>query len=94
MSALSCDVVEQILRTEKGTRLSAHRKYFFRVSRRSTKPQIRRAVEELFNVKVTHVRTAIMPGKPRRLGRSIGRRPRWKRAVVTLGPGQKIEVAD
>lgn len=93
MSRLATDVIKQMLRTEKGTRLVAQRKYFFAVESRATKREIRRAVEELFKVKVSDVNTAVMPGKPRRVGARWGYRPSWKRAVVTLGQGSKIEVA-
>jgi large subunit ribosomal protein L23 len=81
------------MRTEKGTRLAAQRKYVFAVDVRANKPEIRRAVEQLFKVKVERVHTAILPGKPRRVGARWGYRPNWKRAVVTLAEGSKIDVA-
>ena len=87
------DVVKRLMRTEKGTGLEPERKYFFEVDVKATKPQIRRAVEELFKVKVAKVNTACMPGKPRRVRYRWGLQPNWKRAVVTLGEGSKIEVA-
>ena len=93
MSRLATDVIKQMLRTEKGTRLVAQRKYFFVVDIKATKREIRRAVEELFKVKVNDVNTAVVPGKPRKVGAQWGYRPNWKRAVVTLGQGSKIEVA-
>jgi large subunit ribosomal protein L23 len=69
-------------------------KYMFKVHTRATKPEIRKAVEELFSVKVTDVRTMNVAGKPKRLGRSSGRRPGWKKAIVTVAQGQAIEIYD
>ena len=88
------DVVKRLMRTEKGTSLEVHRQYFFAVDVKATKPQIKRAVEELFKVKVANVNTACMPGKPRRVRYRWGLQPNWKRAIVTLGEGSKIEVAN
>ena len=93
MNTLSSDVVTKLLRTEKGALASAHGKYIFEVNRRANKPQIKQAVEELFKVKVQDVNTAMVLGKPRRVGSRWGYRPSWKRAVVTLKEGSKIEVA-
>ena len=93
MTQVSSDVVRTLLRTEKGTKAAALRKYFFAVDVQATKPQIRKAVEELFKVKVDNVHTAIVSGKPRRVGARWGYKPDWKRAVVTLKEGSKIEVA-
>ena len=63
----------------------------FSVDPRASKPEIKRAVEELFSVKVLEVRTSKVRGKTRRLGRSVGRRPNWKKARVRLGEGETIE---
>lgn len=93
MSRAAADVVKELMRTEKGTKLGSHRKYFFLVSSRANKQEIRRSVEELFKVKVQDVNTSVMPGKPRRVGARWGWKPNWKRAVVTLAEGSKIEVA-
>ena len=93
MSRAATDVIRQMMRTEKGTRMAVRRKYFFAVQSGATKGEIRRAVEELFKVKVTRVNTALMPGKPRKVGARWGWKPNWKRAVVTLAEGSKIEVA-
>ncbi|MHB2027094.1 MAG: 50S ribosomal protein L23 [Elusimicrobiota bacterium] len=70
-----------------------YNQYFFAADMRSTKIEIRRAVEELFRVKVASVRTMIMPGKSRRVGRGQGQKPDWKKAVVTLVAGEKIDFA-
>jgi len=87
------DIVKELMRTEKGTKAARYRKYFFAVDRGASKREIKRSVEELFKVKVADVNTAVMPGKPRRVGARWGWKPNWKRAVVTLAEGSKIEVA-
>jgi large subunit ribosomal protein L23 len=91
--SLAADVIRTLLRTEKGTRGQVRRQYLFQVDPRSNKHQIKHAVEELFKVKVSSVNTIQMMGKPRRMGRSWGHRPNWKKAMVTLAEGSKIEVA-
>lgn len=63
----------------------------FKVDRRANKVEIRNAVEVLFKTKVLHVRTLNMNGKKRRVGRNIGKRPDWKKAIVTLAQGESIE---
>ncbi len=93
MSRFAADVVRHLLRTEKGTQAAVRAKYLFAVDIRATKPEIRKAVEELFKVKVTKVNTAILAGKPRRVRARWGYRPDWKKAEVTLAAGSKIEVA-
>jgi large subunit ribosomal protein L23 len=60
----------------------------------ANKVEIRAAVEAVFNVKVAGVRTASYEGKLKRMGRFAGRRPDWKKAVVTLAPGHKIELVE
>jgi len=62
----------------------------FQVDPHATKVEIREAVQTLFKVKVDSVRTAIYHGKTRRRGRTVGRRPDWKKAFVKLQPGEKI----
>ena len=63
----------------------------FEVARDANKVEIRNAVEKLWNVNVLKVRTTIVRGKEKRLGRFMGRRSNWKKALVTLAPGQNIE---
>ncbi|MBX6363544.1 MAG: 50S ribosomal protein L23 [Gemmatimonadetes bacterium] len=75
--------------TELGDALGA---YTFVVAKAANKIEIRRAVEQLFNVKVAGVRTMNVRGKWRRVGRSLGRRPAYKKAIVTLAEGEKIDV--
>ena len=63
----------------------------FRVDPAATKNEIRQAVEQLFEVKVERVRTMNQPGKKKRVGKRIGRRPSWKKAIVELAEGHTIE---
>lgn len=65
-------------------------KVTFRVDPRANKIEIRKAVEEIFKVRVLSVNTMRIKGKRKRLGRNIGKRPDWKKAVVTLAEGEKI----
>jgi large subunit ribosomal protein L23 len=67
-------------------------RYAFEVDLQATKHAIRRAVEAFFKVKVKDVKTMIVRGKVRRVGRYFGKRPNWKKAVVTLASGQKIDL--
>ena len=66
----------------------------FRVSVDANKVEIRQAVEKVFNVKVATVRTASHEGKWKRMGKYEGRRPNWKKAIVTLAPGHKIDLVE
>ena len=86
------EVIKRILQTEKATRLAAKDQYLAHVALDANKIQIRQAIEQLFSVKVTGVNTQVCRGKWRRLSARWGRRPDWKKAVVTLAKGQKIEV--
>ena len=88
------DVVKGVRQSEKGARIAAIDQYVVDVATNANKVEIRSAVERLFNVKVTHVNTMRCHGKWRRLSHQRGRRPDWKKAVVTLEKGQKIEVKD
>ncbi|MCD6306920.1 MAG: 50S ribosomal protein L23 [Deltaproteobacteria bacterium] len=63
----------------------------FNVHRAANKVEIRRAVETLLKAKVAEVRTMNVRGKRRRMGKTVGRRPHWKKAIVRLAPGQNIE---
>ncbi|HEX9705111.1 MAG TPA: 50S ribosomal protein L23 [Gemmatimonadales bacterium] len=86
-------VIVAPLVTEKSSAAFAARKeYSFRVDSRATKPQIKAAVEDLFKVTVTGVRTHVMPAKRRTYGRNVGRRPAWKKAIVSLKDGDAIPV--
>lgn len=88
-------IVELAIISEKGTRLrSRSNGYLFRVHPAANKIEIATAVEKIFSVTVTQVRTMNRKGKPKRLGRFMGKRSDWKKAVVTLKVGQAIEVFD
>ncbi len=78
--------------TEKTTVLTGADKYVFEVDLRANKNQIREAVQVAFNVRVQEVNTMVMKGKPKRFGRKVTNRPDWKKAIVTLVPGDKIEL--
>jgi large subunit ribosomal protein L23 len=98
-------IIKRPLLTEKGTRLketggSADKELdpeaikpqlLFEVARDANKVEIRHAVEKLWNVSVVDVRTAIVRGKEKRMGRFVGKRSNWKKAMVTIAPGQNIE---
>ncbi len=85
-------IIVRPLVTEKSTILrEAGNQYAFRVLPDATKGQIARAVEEVFDVRVVNVRTMRMRGKLKRLGRNVGRRASWKKAVVTLAPGDTVD---
>jgi large subunit ribosomal protein L23 len=92
MTTEICEILRYPHVTEKTTGLqtaSEGRTVAFKVRRSANKHQVKMAVEKLFNVKVESVRTAIYEGKWKRQGRSRGQRPDWKKALVTLKPGQK-----
>lgn len=78
--------------TEKATsRKKEAGQISFKVHKRANKIEIRRAVETLFKTKVVEVKTMNVLGKRRRIGKNSGKRPDWKKAVVTLAPGEKVE---
>ena len=85
-------VLVRPLITEKSTTLAAKEKYVFEVDPRSNKKQIREAVELAFDVSVRAVNTMNVKGKPRRFGRAVTYNKTWKKAIVTLKPGDSIEL--
>ena len=86
-------IVLRPLVTEKATTLKDERNQVsFQVAMDANKVEIRHAVETIFKVKVADVRTQVVFGKEKRMGRYVGRRPSWKKAIVTLGPGSKIDL--
>ncbi|HDR00189.1 MAG TPA: 50S ribosomal protein L23 [candidate division WOR-3 bacterium] len=88
-------VIVGALVTEKSERLRAeHGQYTFRVATGATKIEVRRAVEKLFKVHVTDVRVMNYQGKKRRMGMFSGRRPDWRKAVVTVKAGERIEALE
>ena len=72
--------------------LEPDRKYLFHVARRANKIEIKKAIEEIYNVKVEAINTSVMSGKLKRVRQELGYTAPWKKAVVTLKEGQKIEV--
>ncbi len=86
------DVVKNLVRTERATFLEPQRKYLFQVANSANKIQIRQAVEEIYKVKVEAVNTSVVPGKLRRVRQELGRTTSWKKAIITLKDGHKIEV--
>lgn len=85
------DVLRRPVITEKNTRLNAERQYMFVVDRRANKTQVKQAVETAYNVKVSAVNTLNSPAKVRRRGKVYGERSGYKKAFVTLEPGNAIE---
>lgn len=90
MSGNPRDVIIRPIVTEASMNRMADSKYTFEVAMHANKTEIKRAIQEIFKVKVASVNTLRMHGKLRRQGRFVGRLPDWKKAVVTLQPGQKI----
>ena len=79
--------------TEKTTQLAEQEnKIVFRVHRKANKNQIRQAVESIFGVDVVKVNTIIVPGKPKRVGRTVGHRSGFKKAIITLAEGQMVDL--
>jgi large subunit ribosomal protein L23 len=88
------DVIVRPLITERSTLLKEKGKYSFEVHSDATKREIKNAVELIFKkekVEVVKINTANVPAKIRRVGRNLSKPYRWKKAIVTLKPGQKIE---
>jgi len=88
------DVLKRPVVTEKTTRQATKaNQYTFEVDRRANKLQVKDAVETVFNVSVTHVRVVNIPAKQGRYGRLlVTKKPAWKKAVVTLAPGDTIQL--
>jgi large subunit ribosomal protein L23 len=98
-------IIKRPLLTEKGTRLKdtggnaegevdpekLKSQLLFEVADDANKVEIRHAVQKLWNVDVVAVRTAVVRGKEKRMGRFVGRRSNWKKAIVTIAPGQTVE---
>lgn len=85
------EVLRRPVVTEKNTLLATQNKFTFEVRDDANKRQVKEAVEKAFKVNVVSVNVIRVPGKMRRAGRRRGITPEWKKAVVTLQPGQKIE---
>ena len=88
-------IIKRPIITEKSARLrEAFRQIVFEVDSSSTKPLIKAAVEKAFNVSVTSVRTMIVHGATRRVGRNVTKSPNWKKAIVTLKEGDNIQLVE
>jgi large subunit ribosomal protein L23 len=92
MPTLHQTIVRPIVTEQSSAAYQERGEYTFEVHPEATKPAIRQAVEQLFGVKVTGVWTSQQRGKTRRVGRSVGRRANWKKAIVTLRDGDTIEI--
>ncbi|MFC1631196.1 50S ribosomal protein L23 [Candidatus Omnitrophota bacterium] len=86
------DTVISLLRTEKGTELLPLNKYIFLINKEANKTQVRQAIEQIYKVQVSKVHTQIVAGKRKRVRFKVGHTPDWKKAIVTLKQGHKIEV--
>ncbi|PDW04207.1 50S ribosomal protein L23 [Candidatus Viridilinea mediisalina] len=86
------EIIVRPLITEKNTALMQENKYSFEVLRSASKPEIKRAVEYIFNVSVEKVHTMNVRGKLKRRGRETGYQRDWKKAIVTLAPGDTIGI--
>ena len=91
MSTLYRTIVRPIVTEKTSVAMQDRGEYVFEVASDASKPAIRQAIEQLFGVKVTGVWTSNQRGKIRRVGKSAGQRPNWKKAIVTLREGDKIE---
>ena len=86
------EVLVKPIVTERATDLTEkYNQFAFKVNPTANKPQIRDAIESMYGVKVTNIRTMVVPGKLRRRGMSIGKQSNWKKAIVTLKEGDVID---
>ncbi len=86
------DLVRRPILTEKATILMEQNKYTFEVIPKATKPEIKAAIEGLFEVSVVKVNTQLPPRKKRRVGKFVGYKPQYKRAIVTVAPGDEEKI--
>ena len=87
------EIIKRPLDTEKLDRMrDRENKFAFEIDMKANKTEVKQAIEQLFKVKVLDVKTAIVRGKFRRLGRTQGQRPNWKKAIVTLKEGDAISL--
>ncbi|MGD8257626.1 MAG: 50S ribosomal protein L23 [Desulfobacterales bacterium] len=86
------EIIKRPLITEKTSiQKEMYNQLTFEVDRRANRIEIKRAIEDIFNVKVTDVKTMQITGKRKRRGRTVGKRRDWKKAIVTLLPGERID---
>lgn len=86
------DVIKNMIRTEKGTVLLTQNKYIFKIDKRANKVEVKKAIEDIYKVKVGAVHIINVRGKKKRVRFHEGKTPSWKKAIVTLEPNNKIEV--
>lgn len=86
------DTLNTLIHTEKSTIHEEKGKFLFKVRKSANKLQIKKAIEDVYKVDVRKVNTYIMPGKAKRVRQQLGYIPDWKKAIVTLKEGQKIEI--
>ncbi|HOO86558.1 MAG TPA: 50S ribosomal protein L23 [Synergistales bacterium] len=91
MNLVAHDIIIRPLITEKSSRLMELNKYSFEVHLSANKIQVRKAIEEIFKVKVTAVHILNIHPKPKRMGAFIGKTRSWKKAIVSLAPGERID---
>ena len=92
MSEVYRTVIRPVVTEKSSEQYARLREYTFEADPQASKHEIRDAIERLFDVKVTSVRTMVQPSKRRTRGRSQGRRPKWKKALVRLAEGDTIEI--
>jgi len=85
-------IIEKPWISEKASLLGSLNQYVFKVSPRANKIEIKKAIEKIYNVNVEEVRIIRIPEKPRRLGRFLGKKPSFKKAIVKLKEGESIEI--
>ncbi len=85
------DILIQPVITEKSVGLQGASKYVFKIHPKATKTEVKEAIENKFGVDVVKVNIIKMPTKPKRLGRFEGKRPSWKKAIITLKPGETLK---
>ena len=86
------DIIIKPVVTEKSIGLMEHNKYVFKVALSANKIEIKKAIEEIFKVKVVDVNTVRVKGKEKRMGRSVGKTSDYKKAIVQLAEGDSIEI--
>lgn len=91
MNLIAHDIIIRPLITEKSSRLMELNKYTFEVHSSANKIQVRKAIEEIFKVKVTSVHVINIHPKPKRMGAFLGKTRSWKKAIVSLAPGERID---
>ncbi|MBM4399036.1 MAG: 50S ribosomal protein L23 [Candidatus Cloacimonetes bacterium] len=83
-------IISPLVTEKSGHQMATYNSYTFKVSMNANKVEIKKAIERIFSVRVLSVNTITMMGKPKKLGKYSGKRPDWKKAIVTLKPGDKI----